>query len=42
MGTEKQQGEDGDRQHSDHLSNVDDGCGCTEIWERLSEIRASE
>jgi hypothetical protein len=24
---------------SSHLDNVDDGCGCTEIWEHLSEQR---
>ncbi|WP_259371278.1 MULTISPECIES: hypothetical protein [Halostella] len=23
----------------DHLDDVDDGCGCTEIWEHLSERR---
>lgn len=22
-----------------HLEGVDDGCGCTEIWEHLSEQR---
>lgn len=22
-----------------HLAGVDDGCGCTEIWEHLSEQR---
>jgi hypothetical protein len=22
-----------------HLEDVDDGCGCTEIWEHLSESR---
>lgn len=25
----------------DHLSDVDDGCGCAEIWEYLSEHRES-
>lgn len=24
---------------ADHLESVDDGCGCTEIWEHLSEHR---
>ncbi len=24
----------------DHLSDLDDGAGCTEIWEHLSERRA--
>jgi hypothetical protein len=23
----------------EHLDDVDDGCGCTEIWEHLSEER---
>jgi len=23
----------------EHLNEVDDGCGCTEIWEHLSERR---
>ena len=26
----------------DHLAGLEDGAGCTEIWERLSEQRASE
>lgn len=25
-----------------HLDEVNDGCGCTEVWEHLSEERASE
>jgi hypothetical protein len=24
---------------TDHLNGVGDGCGCTEIWEHLSEER---
>jgi hypothetical protein len=24
-----------------HLREVEDGCGCTEIWEHLSETRES-
>ena len=27
---------------SDHLADVEDGAGCTEIWERLSERREQE
>lgn len=23
----------------DHLESVEDGCGCTEVWEHLSERR---
>lgn len=23
----------------DHLTDIDDGCGCAEIWEYLSENR---
>jgi len=26
----------------DHLDDVADGCGCTEIWEHLSEQRADD
>lgn len=26
----------------DHLDAVDDGCGCVETWERLSEYRSEE
>jgi hypothetical protein len=25
--------------NDDHLSDVDDGCGCTEIWEHMSAQR---
>ncbi len=24
---------------ADHLDEVDDGCGCAEIWEHLSQAR---
>lgn len=24
---------------TDHLDNVEDGCGCAEVWEHLSEER---
>lgn len=27
------------RTEADHLKDVEDGCGCTEIWEHLSEQR---
>jgi len=23
----------------DHLDDIEDGCGCTEVWETLSERR---
>jgi hypothetical protein len=26
----------------DHLEDVEDGCGCTEVWEHLSEHRDGE
>jgi hypothetical protein len=32
--------EESDR-HDDHLDDVEVGAGCTEIWEHLSERRAS-
>jgi len=25
-----------------HLDGVEDGCGCAEVWEHLSEERASD
>ncbi len=28
-----------DRVDTSHLDDVEDGCGCTEIWEHLSEQR---
>ncbi|WP_436928870.1 hypothetical protein [Halosimplex halobium] len=33
---------DGDARADAHLDDVDDGCGCTEIWEHLSEERADD
>jgi len=27
---------------SDHLDDIEDGAGCAEIWERLSEYRDEE
>lgn len=27
------------QEESDHLSDIEDICGCTEIWEHLSEQR---
>ncbi|GCF13984.1 hypothetical protein Harman_19190 [Haloarcula mannanilytica] len=26
----------------EHLSDVDDGCGCTEIWEHMSDARDAD
>ncbi|WP_436924278.1 hypothetical protein [Halosimplex amylolyticum] len=31
-----------DHSETDHLANVEDGCGCTEIWEHLSEQRSQD
>lgn len=28
-----------DESTTDHLDDVEDGCGCTEIWEHMSEER---
>ncbi|QLH78921.1 hypothetical protein HZS55_17195 [Halosimplex rubrum] len=33
---------DGDAREDAHLDDVADGCGCTEIWEHLSEERADD
>jgi hypothetical protein len=27
---------------TDHLQDVDDGCGCAEVWEHLSDARDAE
>jgi hypothetical protein len=27
---------------TDHLDDVEDGCGCAEVWEHLSERRAGD
>lgn len=27
---------------TDHLDGMDDGCGCAEVWEHLSENRDGE
>lgn len=27
---------------ADHLNDLEDGAGCTEIWEHLSERRSTE
>lgn len=34
--------ETGDSEAGDHLESVEDGCGCTEVWEHLSEQRADD
>ncbi len=26
----------------DHLADVDDGCGCAEVWEHLSDVREAD
>ncbi|MFC7141785.1 hypothetical protein ACFQMA_18350 [Halosimplex aquaticum] len=31
-----------ERSETEHLENVEDGCGCTEIWEHLSDERAED
>jgi len=31
-----------DEQAREHLEDVEDGCGCAEIWEHLSERREND
>lgn len=31
--------DDADERHDAHLNDLEDGSGCTEIWEHLSERR---
>ncbi|KOX96114.1 MULTISPECIES: hypothetical protein [Halorubrum] len=40
-GSRRDDERDGDEEEPDrgHLDDVEDGAGCTEIWERLSERR---
>ena len=33
---------DEDERDDAHLSDVEDGCGCAEVWEHLSDQRASD
>jgi hypothetical protein len=40
--TENNAKPDGGRLGDDHLSDVEDGCGCAEVWEHLSEQRAAD
>lgn len=32
----------GQREADEHLEDVADGCGCTEMWEHMSEHRDEE
>lgn len=31
-----------DTRDDDHLQNIDDGCGCAEVWEAMSEHRDAQ
>jgi hypothetical protein len=31
-----------EEQDTDHLDDIEDGCGCAEVWEHLSERRAQQ
>lgn len=33
--------EESEGNHSEHLEQIDDGCGCVEMWEILSEQRTN-
>ena len=33
---------DEDERDDEHLADMEDGCGCAEVWEHLSEQRASD
>jgi hypothetical protein len=42
MTRQTEQGDRPDNEHDDapmHLDGVEDGCGCAEVWEHLSEQR---
>ena len=40
--SEKEPADDGEEVATDHLDGMDDGCGCAEIWEHLSERREAD
>ncbi len=31
-----------EEQTDDHLDDIEDGCGCAEVWEHLSESRDAD
>jgi hypothetical protein len=33
---------DDEELHTSHLDDVEDGCGCTEIWEHMSDERDAD
>lgn len=39
MTTTTHDGDEEEEQVDDHLADVEEGAGCTEIWEHLSEQR---
>lgn len=39
MTARSDQQNDEEEEIREHLQNVEDGCGCTEIWEHMSEER---
>lgn len=39
---DEQYDEHHEEHHDEHLENIDDGAGCTEIWEHLSENRGTD
>ncbi|SER82234.1 hypothetical protein SAMN04489841_4661 [Natrinema salaciae] len=42
MTNERDAPDDEEERDRDHLSSVDDGCGCTEIWEHLADHRTDD
>ena len=39
MSRQRLEGDEDEAVDTSHLDDVEDGCGCTEIWEHLSESR---
>ena len=39
MTASSEQQDDEEEEIREHLQDVDDGCGCAEIWEHMSEER---
>jgi len=38
----KEEVQNEDERVDEHLDDVEDGCGCTEIWEHLSDQREAD
>lgn len=42
MASNYRSSDDADDRDDEHLKDVEDGCGCAEVWEHLSDKRSTE